>query len=135
MDRRTVCGLLPALCLLLVPACQKPVVRAQGEGGIAATYSRPTLSARLPAGTRVPAVIAAADDTMRARGYSVQATGATEEAGTVEARPPRTTDWPKVDVRASVVADTTLVEISVSPWGDQELSRSLLDGILRRLGL
>ena len=80
-------------------------------------------------------VIAAADEAMRARGYSVQATSATEESGVIEARPPRTTDWPKVELRATAVADTAVVEISVSPWGDQELSRSLLDGVLRRLGL
>lgn len=107
----------------------------QGEGGVVATYKLPTLSADLPDEARVPAVIAAAEQTVRARGYSVARSGATEERGELVCRPPRISDYPTIQVRATRVAVGTRVAVRCEPFGDEHLSRSLLDGILVRLGL
>lgn len=113
-----------------------PVVKTQGRQGVVeATYARRTLSATLPASARVPAVIAAAEETVRARGYSVERSTSTEEVGVLVARPPRTTDFPVITIDADVVPNATRVRMTVSPFGDQEMSRSILDGTLQRLGL
>lgn len=125
------------LTLILIPGltgCAEPRVRAQGERGVAATYTHGTLTAMLEEPMRVQAVIAAAGAVVRGRGYSVSREESTEEAGTLEARPPRTTDWPKVTIEATRAAEGTRVDISVSLFGDEELSRSILDGILKKLG-
>lgn len=122
-----------ALSAVLVGGCQAEQ-RAQGTSGVMASYRIPTLSVQLPAEVRVPAVIAAADEECRSRGYSVASSSATEDAGRLVARPPRTSDYPEAIVEASTLGQGTRVEITVRPLGDQEWSRSLLDGILRRLG-
>lgn len=134
-------GLMIGFCLLVAGAgvlatgCS-PVVKAHGrQGTVEATYARRTLSATLPASARVPAVIAAAEETVRARGYSVERSTATEEVGVLVARPPRTTDFPVITIDADVVPGATRVRLTVSPFGDQEMSRSILDGTLQRLGL
>ena len=125
-----------AVLLTLLPAvaCRsRPAI--QGDTAVVATYKFPTLSANLPDEARVPAVIAAAEQTVRARGYSVSRSGATEEQGVLVCRPPRTTDYPTIEVRATRVAVGTRVAVRCEPFGDEHLSRSLLDGILSRLGL
>jgi hypothetical protein len=83
----------------------------------------------------VPAVIAAADQTLRARGYSVRRSSSTEETGEIVANAPRYETYPRVVLTTSRHVDSTLVEVTVEPFGDQELSRSVLDGVLQRLGL
>lgn len=132
---RTLACLFVASLALAGAGC-KAQVRPQGERGIEATYSMTTLSTTLPEAARVPAVIAAAEQTVRARGYTVDASEATEDAGRLIARPPRTNDaYPRLVVTAHAAAGETRVEIKYQPLGDQDLSRSVLDGILTRLGL
>ncbi len=116
--------------------CSSPQVKTQGtQQDITATYKGRTLRADLPGTARVPAVIAAADQTFRARGYAVQRSTATEDAGEIVANAPRHSSLPRVVVSASRGVETTGVEVMVEPFGDQELSRSVLDGVLQRLGL
>lgn len=115
-------------------ACE-PIIRPQGASAISATYAYPRLEADLPDATRVPAAIAAADSTLRARGYSVEKSTSTEEAGVVRALPPRSSDYPVVEVNATRTTSGTHVTIGVTPFGDENLSRSVLDGMLSRLGL
>lgn len=115
--------------------CTEASVRQQGARGVTATYQRATLISVLPEQVRVPSAIAAAESTFAARGYTVTDKRATEEAGHIRGIPPRTRDFPKVSIDAARVAAGTRVEIYASPFGDEELSRSLLDGILQRLGL
>jgi hypothetical protein len=113
-----------------------PQVKTQGtQQDITATYEGRTLRAELPGRARVPAVIAAADQTFRARGYAVQRTASTEDTGEIVANAPRHSSLPRVVVSASRGVDGTGVEVVVEPFGDQELSRSVLDGVLQRLGL
>ncbi|MDX2130460.1 MAG: hypothetical protein SFY69_00215 [Planctomycetota bacterium] len=112
-----------------------PAVKSHGQSGLEATYSARTLSAVLPASARIPAVVAAAEDTVRARGYAVVRADATEELGTLVARPPRTSDYPVLELTADLVPNGTRVRLVVKPFGDQEMSRSILDGTLQRLGM
>jgi hypothetical protein len=118
----------------MLAGCQS-APRPEPVRSVEATYSFPALRARLPEEARVPAVIAAAEETLRRRGYSIARADATEETGQVVARPPRTSDYPTVTLVGTRVATGTLVEVRVSPLGDKELSRSVLDGTLQRLGL
>jgi hypothetical protein len=126
--------LLPIAASLVLSACSTPVARPHGERGITATYTRGTLHATLPEPARVPAAIAAAE-VLRARGYSIAESRSTEEVGEITARPPRTTDWPKLTILAERGPRGTNLSLFVTPFGDQELCRSVLDGMLRRLGL
>jgi hypothetical protein len=107
----------------------------QGQSGIEAVYHRGVLNAVLPESARAPAVIAAAEQVARARGYSIVASGATDEESTIVIRPPQTSSVPTVQITARRVMQGTQVRVENMPWGDQDLSRSLLDGILQRLGL
>ncbi|HYE62194.1 MAG TPA: hypothetical protein VD997_09370 [Phycisphaerales bacterium] len=127
--------LLPILALVtLLPACS-PEVKTHGpRQDVTATYHNAALSTSLAPTARVPAVIAAADQTLRARGYAVQRSTATEEAGELIANAPRYNNYPRVRVRATRADAATLLEVKVEPFGDQELSRSVLDGILQKLG-
>jgi hypothetical protein len=120
---------------LLLAGCSGPQVREHGAHGVTASFSRRTLSSLLPEQVRVPAAIAAAEETFRARGYTIVSAESTEEVGRVEARPPRTTDWPSVTFAARRMPLGTQVHVTVYPWGDQDLSRSILDGTLQKLGL
>lgn len=122
------------VAILALGACS-PSLRAQGASAISASYSYPSLEADLPDQSRVPAVIAAADSVLRARGYSITKSASTEDAGVVRSLPPRSSDYPVVEVGAKRTTSGTRVTISVTPFGDEDLSRSVLDSILTRLGL
>ena len=126
---------LAGTALLLLAGCSSPMPVSQGQTNIMATYEYPSLSAVLPTQARVPAVIAAAEQTVRARGYAVLDLASAEELGKVVARPPRTSDIPTVRIEAYRVFQWTKVVITFVPWGDNASSRSMLDGILQRLGL
>ncbi len=117
-------------------ACnQAPRRMAHGTTGITAAYSAGTLSAVLPPEVAVPAAVAAMEQTFRSRGYSIAKSTATGEQGLILARPPRTTTFPEVEVIITSVIGGTRVAISNKPWGDEGLSRSLMDSMLQRLGL
>lgn len=106
-----------------------------GKSSVTASYRLPTLSVTLPESARVPAIITAAEQTVRARGYSVESSAATEETGKLVVRPPRTGDYPKIVIESRVEHHATIVTLTVWPLGDEELARSVLDGTLQRLGL
>jgi hypothetical protein len=125
-----------AVLLVAFAAGCSPQVKTQGTNEtITAAYQGRTLKADLPAKARVPAVIAAADQTFRARGYAVQRSAATEEEGEIVANAPRYNNLPRVVLSATRTATATSVKVTVEPFGDQELSRSVLDGVLQRLGM
>jgi hypothetical protein len=122
------------LCAFFSAGCQ-PAVRNQGQNGLLATYSMMTLTADLPERARVQAVIAAADAVVRSRGYGVETVRATEEEGSLLAIPPKSAGSPRVWINAARVEGGTRVQIKPQPWGDEDVARSLLDGILARLGM
>lgn len=100
-----------------------------------AAYGVRKLRTELPSSVRVPAVIAAADAALRDRGYGVTLSHATEDSGRVEAEPRTAGVLKSVVVMAKTIPDGTRVEVLVTPWGSEAKSRSILDGILVRLGL
>ena len=115
------CFVLP---LSALTACQKPKVATQGSSGVEATYSLGTLRATLPHEARVPAVIAAADEAARARGYTVVSSTATEEHGRLVCRPPRSDSFPRVVVDARRISTGTKTTLEMQPMGDQDVCRS-----------
>jgi hypothetical protein len=126
--------LCPGALLLGLGGCNAHQVRV-GSGGVVGTYRSPTLTADLPSTARVPAVLAAADKTFRDRGYAIENSSVTEEYGTILAMPPRTGDYPKVRVIATVIPGGTRLEVAELPFGSEDTSRSIADGILSKIGL
>jgi hypothetical protein len=111
------------------------IPKQSSSTNLSGVYRFGTFVAELPPEARVPAVIAAAEETLVARGYSVEGVSATEEAGRLIARPPRTTDFPRLKFVARLYRSKTRVEVSFMPVSDEALCRSVLDGTLQRLGL
>lgn len=107
----------------------------QGQSGIVATYSGMTLTTELPDPARVPAVMAAAEETFRARGYAIKQSEVTADTGDLIAIPPRTRDYPRMIVRASNQGGGVRLTLTYQPFGDQEVCRTSLDAILKRLGM
>jgi hypothetical protein len=89
----------------------------------------------LPPEVSVPSAIAASEQTVRSRGYSVVSSTATDDLGRLICRPPRSDSFPRVNIQSQRTGPGTALTIEVEPLGDQELSRSLLDAIMQRLGL
>lgn len=128
-------GFLVAGSAVGAGCAQTPHRMSHGSTGITAAYAARTLSAVLPPEIAVPAATAAMEQTFRARGYSIEKSTATGETGLIIARPPRTTTFPEVEVIVTSVVGGTRVAISNKPFGDEALTRSLMDSMLQRLGL
>lgn len=126
-----------AVCMVaaLVAAGCKSTVESQGRSRTSAAYSAGTLSADLPSTVRVQAAIAAAESALRDRGYTIGTRRATEDTGFVEAKAPRAGWLEKTTVAAKISGGGTRVTVNVEPWGDQSLSRAILDDVLKRLGM
>ena len=114
--------------------CTQPV-KTQGGERIEAVYSGRTLSARLPGSVSVQAFAAALDKVLRDRGYLVEKTSTTADISTTVARAPRRDNFPRITITARTGADATVVTLVTEPFGDQEQCRSILDAVLRELGL
>lgn len=112
--------------------CQARVTHVAGN---TAMYAGRTLTTTLPDDVRVPAVLAAADATMRARGYTVRHRRDTMDNGFVVAVPPERSLGEKVTVHASIARGGTFVQITADPFGNHALSAAILDAVLQRLGL
>lgn len=137
MSTRTliaVVGVVGVAVGLTMGGCS-PNVKTHGKGEIQASYSGRTLTARLPAEARVPAVMAALDQVLRDRGYLVSSSSVTADVGTVVAKAPRVDNYPRVTFTAQTGADATVVQIWNEPFGDQEQCRSILDAVLQQMGL
>lgn len=118
---------------VLVAGCET-ASKVQGEAAkVIANYRAGTLSATLRA---TPSqVLAASEQTLRDRGYSIDQNATTKDQGGIFARPPsynlgRTI---RIDVSPTAV-DSAEILITTNPW-DESLARITLDGILERLGM
>jgi hypothetical protein len=103
------------------------------DGQYSAMYSGTTLSGTIE-GARVPSVIAATEQAMLARGYSIVESSSTEESGQIIGRPPRYNNYPRMKVGAAQAGDGVRVSLTYEPFGDREVSTAMYDAILRRLG-
>ena len=117
-----------------VSGCQSRA-STHGKDGIEATYSAGTLTSRLPDSVNTRQVMAAAEQMLRDRGYSILENAQTDDSGRLVAVPPRDSLTPRVTILGRTTAGGVRVDIGIAPFGSQDLSTSLLDGILRRLGL
>ncbi len=125
-----------AVCLAAAGGgCQTSVKPQEGSSRTVAAYSWGTLEADLPIRCRVPAVIGAADASLRRRGYAVASGGATEDSGEVRGEPAPSSDAASVTVGARAVPGATRVSVKVGLIGNETLSRAILDEILQRFGL
>jgi len=124
------CGVLAGCVAATQPSSWEP------GPGVTATYFGGGLSANLPAGVRVPAVVAAADEALGSAGYVVTARDVTLDRGRVVARAadPRLSGR-RVLVRAFPHGDGSRATIRVEPGGDPAMSREIMERMLTRLGL
>lgn len=135
--------------IVLLASCGKPSVQGQGkDGAVTATYSRGTLEAELPCGrggVSALAVRAAAEMELRRRGLVIIESTGTDQSMRVVASGSGSGGGligDDKDVEVTVRADaetgsagnTTRVRVDSGLFGDEGLSRSVLDGILGRLG-
>ncbi len=123
-----------ATSLLFLPACQSSY-RPQGSNGTVGTYSFGRASVRIAEPLRIQTVIAAANATLRSRGYTIESTESTADEGKIIARQPEFKSFEKLVVAAALVPGAVEISITQQPFGDEERSRALMDAILQRLGL
>jgi hypothetical protein len=116
--------------------CQ-PSVSSHGQRrDVLAAYQFRTLEARLGPEVQVLTVKAAAEQALRSRGYVISDASGGNDRCRVVARLSGDGDWDRLVVE-SWVADrppATMVSVTCEPWGDEALSRTVLDGVLNRLG-
>jgi len=122
--------------------CQRPTYREQGGTlTVYGVYANGVLASLTPPETRVPAVMAAAEETLRRRGYTITRRDITEDLGVLRAEPPHAvvrspvTVRDPVTVRAVLERDGTMVTVRVGRLGNEAASRAILDEMLRRVGL
>jgi len=108
--------------------------KVQGKAGeIIANYKAGTLHATLNA--TPAAVLAASEQTLRDRGYSIEQNATTEEQGGIFARPPAYNLGRTIRIDVSpTTSDGSNLAITTNPW-DESLARITLDGILQRMGM
>jgi hypothetical protein len=119
---------------LILGGCQS-TPSTHGKDGVQAVYSAGTLTGTIPEPTTTQQVMAAADQMFRDRGYSILESATTDDQGRIVGVPPRDSMTPRVTIQARTTAGGVRVDVSVSPFGSQDLSSSMFDGLLRRLGL
>lgn len=129
----TLVTLVAPLALIALAGCEATPKQQGSQSQLTATYKMGALSAVIPA--KVPAVMAAAEQTLRDRGYAIVSSASTTEQGGIVARPPSYNlgKTLKIDV-ASTATDETSITLSAQPW-DETLLRITLDRILVRLGM
>ncbi len=131
LSRFVVCA--GSIVVVALSGCEATPKQQGSQSQLTATYKMGALSAVVPA--KVPAVMAAAEQTLRDRGYAIESSASTTEQGGIIARPPAYNlgKIMKIDV-ASTATDETTITLSTNPW-DETLLRITLDRILARLGM
>ena len=128
--------LLVGTLLAMLAACASSRA-THGRTGVEATYFGRDLEAVLPADVTVPQAAAAAEATLLATGYVMaERTVVSGRARLVASAPDRSglpLDRTPVVVIKPVLNGTRTI-VTVEPFGDEELSRRILDGMLARLG-
>jgi len=124
---------LAAGAAVLFAGCQT-YAKVEGKAGeIIANYKAGTLTATLNA--TPAAVLAASEQTLRDRGYSIEQNATTEEQGGIFARPPAYNLGRTIRIDVSpTTSDGSNLSITTNPW-DESLARITLDGILQRMGM
>lgn len=135
MRAHRLAGLVSTIVLtgLFVPACETTERIETNIGYLLATYKAGKLSATI---AKPPAaVMAAAEQTLRDRGYSIEQVATTQEQGGILARPPMYNLGKTLEVDVAPGPDGgSALTIWSNPW-DETLTKITLQGILERLGI
>lgn len=138
MTQRTILRMLlgAALCGL-VAGCAKPVVTTHGRTQtVLAEYAMGNLEAALPATVGVLTVRAAAEQTLRARGYVITESFGSRDRFEVEARGPGSDGRrDRTRVKGWLTPNGTRVRVEAGLFGDEAAAKAVLDEMLVRLGL
>ena len=129
--------LLFVLCTLhfALFSCAHPVQEHRGRAGdVIAEQNGSRLEAILPAAVDVPAARAAAEQTLRARGYVITETYGTLDRANVEASGTGDNRTSTTTFEAWRASSGTRVRFDPGLGGDAAASRSLLDELIARLG-
>lgn len=124
---------------VLVPfapaACQKSSIAQQGQDrSITAKYTFGELLANLPPEVSVATARAATESTLRSRGYVISSSAGTKDHAEIIARSNVGGRSEKARISLSETAGGTGIVIDAGTFGDEAVSRSMLDGILSALG-
>lgn len=133
------------LCVFVVgaalAACQSNDATQGRKRDVLASYQFRTLKASLGPEVQVLTVKAAAEQTLRSRGYVVTSESGSGDKARVVAKNNGSGDWQRVVVESWVgggggggASPFTGVSVTCEPWGDERVSRAVLDGVLGRLG-
>lgn len=129
-----ICWLVVGLGVGLVGAGCAAATYRYGES-IEAVYSKRTLTARLPETIRVPAGMAALDEVLRDRGYTVLESSVTEDRGISVSRAPRYNTYPRLVVEMRQTATACVVTMRNEPFGDKDQVEQMMRVLVERLGL
>jgi hypothetical protein len=121
--------------VLPVSGCTRPRTEAHGKkADVMAAYSVDGLEAKLPPEVSVLAVRAATEAELRSRGYSIVDSVGTTDRMMIKARGSGERRSETMTVTSCVVARATCIKVDNGWFGDEAVSRGLLDGVLVRLG-
>ncbi len=128
-----------ALCTLAFPlfaaSCARPIQEHRGRAGdVIAEQHGSRLEAILPSAVDVPAARAAAEQTLRARGYVITETYGTLDRARVDASGTGDNRTSTTTFEAWRGSNGTRVRFDPGVFGDASASRSLLDELIARLG-
>lgn len=140
--RRSKCAVVSLFVMALLVAgvgggCAKPVVQGQGTGGqVQAAWYLGRLEAKVGPEVGVPTVRAAAEQTLRSRGYTIESSTGTRDAFRVVAWGMSDRRRERTEITGALTASGTKIAIEpedVSSAGETT-ARAVLDEVLRRLG-
>ena len=118
----------------LAGGCKARVEGAGKEREVEASYRFRSLSADLTDGVSVRAAAAAGESALRSRGYVVTRSDTTSDHARIEAKSHGAGTFSKVVFEARAIGGGSRVSVTSEPFGNESVSRSLLDAVLARLG-
>lgn len=122
------------MAALLAGACNGPALEV-GHSGVMASTSLGTLEATLPPTVSVLAIGVAAENALRARGFTTTSRSASEDHFRMTARQAAAGMLDSVSVWVDTVPDGPGLRVRFEPLGDETRSRVLMEAILAELGL
>jgi hypothetical protein len=120
--------------MLMMCGCRASVESHGRDRGISAAYQFRTLEAELDRSVSTLTVQAAAEQTLRARGYVITGASRTAEMTRITAQTGGADSTDRIVVETWPKGRATGLSITCEPWGDEAQSRMVLDAVLARLG-
>jgi hypothetical protein len=124
------CAALLGVAALLATGC---AARPRGNG-ITASYCFRTLYTELEPTVSVVTATTAAEQALRARGYSIAASSTSEDRGVVIGKHSGAREFEKAVVESRVTKTGTSIAVRLEPFGDEAASYAIMDALLSRIG-